>query len=123
MVSFRFAYAGAFHCATATGADVVGWLREDDRVALEVSTDDPPDRGVRGNGVAKMSPDEDRALLRTLTERYLGGTDDEPGDRSLAGGREEVHLTVRPERLYSWDLAGRMPGRDADAAGRADVEG
>lgn len=125
MVSLRFAYDGAFHCATGADADVVGWLREDDRVALEVSTDDPPYRGVRGNGVAKMPPDEDRALLRSLVERYLGGTDDEPGDRLLAGGREEVHLTIRPERLYSWDFAGGMPGRDADAdaAGGADVEG
>lgn len=123
MVSLWFAYDGAFHCATGANADVVGWLREDDRVALEVSTNDPPYRGVRGSGVAEISPDEDRALLRSLMERYLGGTDNELGDRLLAGGREEVHLTIRSERLYSWDFAGRMPGRDADSTGGEDADG
>jgi nitroimidazol reductase NimA-like FMN-containing flavoprotein (pyridoxamine 5'-phosphate oxidase superfamily) len=112
MVSLWYRYDGAFHCATGADADVVGWLRADDRVAFEVSTNDAPYRGVRGNGRVEIAPDEDKALLQSLMERYLGGTDHELGEKLLAEEREEVHLTIEPERIYSWDFSGRMPGRD-----------
>lgn len=112
MVSLWFHYDGAFHCATGADADVVGWLREDDHVAFEVSTNDAPYRGVRGNGTVELARDDDKELLRSLMERYLGSTDHGLGKKLLRDDREEVHLTLRPERVYSWDFSGRMPGRD-----------
>lgn len=51
MLSLWYRYdGGAFRCATKADADVVGLLDADDRVAFEVSTNDPPYRGVRGRG-------------------------------------------------------------------------
>lgn len=111
MVSLWFAYDGAFHCATGADADVVQWLRDDDAVAFEVSTNDPPYRGVRGNGTATIDADEEKELLRSLMERYVGGTDNDLGDRLLSAGREEIRIRIDPDRLYSWDFSGRMPGR------------
>ena len=98
----------ALWCATGAGADVVGYLEANDEVSFEVSTNDPPYRGVRGNGTATVEPDPDKSLLRALLDRYLGGTENALADRLLAPGREEVRIRIEPRRLYSWDFSDRM---------------
>jgi hypothetical protein len=108
--------AGEFVCATAADADVVGYLRADDGVAFEVSTNDPPYRGVRGNGHATISPDDGKETLRSLLERYLGGTDSSLAQRLLDPDRDEVVIRIDPDRCYSWDFTERM--RDACGDGR-----
>lgn len=99
---------GSFECATGADADVVRYLRNDAGVAFEVSTNDPPYRGVRGNGSASLAPDEDKAVLRDLVERYLGGTDSPLAESLLSDDREEVRIRIRPEVIYSWDYSDRM---------------
>ena len=111
MVSLWFSYAdGILSCATSADALLVRYLREDPHVALEVSTNDPPYRGVRGAGTATLAADEDKALLRSLLERYLGGTESDLAKTLLAPAREEVRIDVDIERLYGWDFSERMPG-------------
>ncbi|AZH24378.1 pyridoxamine 5'-phosphate oxidase family protein [Haloplanus aerogenes] len=106
---YRFdADAERLVCATAAEADVVEYLRADDEVTFEVSTNDPPYRGVRGNGQATITPDDDKAVLRSLLERYLGGTDSALARRLLAPERDEVAIRIDPARLYSWDFTERM---------------
>jgi nitroimidazol reductase NimA-like FMN-containing flavoprotein (pyridoxamine 5'-phosphate oxidase superfamily) len=108
---YRFdADAERLVCATAASADVVEYLRADDGVAFEVSTNDPPYRGVRGNGRATVEPDEGKTTLRSLLERYLGGTDSSLARRLLDPDREEVRIRIDPERCYSWDFTERMRG-------------
>jgi len=109
---YRFdADAERLVCATSAAADVVAYLRDDDGVAFEVSTNEPPYRGVRGNGWATITPDEEKTVLRSLLERYLGGTDSSLARRLLAPERDEVVIRIDPSRLYSWDFTERM--RDA----------
>jgi len=103
-------------CATSANADVVEYLRHDDAVAFEISTNHPPYRGVRGRGTATVESDEDKALLTHLLERYLGGTDNDLAGRLLAPEREEVRIRIAPERLHSWDFSERM--RDVSTATR-----
>jgi nitroimidazol reductase NimA-like FMN-containing flavoprotein (pyridoxamine 5'-phosphate oxidase superfamily) len=98
-------------CATSVEADVVAYLRADDGVAFEVSTNDPPYRGVRGSGTAAIRPDEEKAVLRSLLDRYLDGTDSSLARRLLDPERDEVVIEIDPSRLYSWDFTERM--RDA----------
>jgi nitroimidazol reductase NimA-like FMN-containing flavoprotein (pyridoxamine 5'-phosphate oxidase superfamily) len=100
----------ALWCATGADAAVVRYLRADDEVAFEVSTNDPPYRGVRGRGYATIEPDEDKTTLRRLLERYLGGTDSGLARRLLDPARDEVRVRIDPVRLYSWDYSGRMSG-------------
>ncbi|WP_144904353.1 pyridoxamine 5'-phosphate oxidase family protein [Halobellus captivus] len=95
-------------CATSADADVVTYLRNDPAVAFEVSTNDPPYRGVRGRGTANIEPDGDKILLRTLLDRYLGGTDNDLSAFLLDPDREEVRIRITPERLHSWDFTDRM---------------
>lgn len=107
-------------CATGADADVVRYLRGDPEVAFEVSENDPPYCGVRGRGTATIEPDEDKTLLRSLLERYLGGTDNELGTKLLSADREEVRIRVTPERLHTWDFTERM--RDVGERDDADDE-
>jgi len=114
MLSLWYRYRdGRFEMATSASADVVRYLEADDGVAFEVSVNDPPYCGVRGAGTATVTPDEDKALLEDLFERYLGGTDNELASKLLREDREEVRIALDPTTLYTWDYGDRM----ADVAG------
>lgn len=109
IVSLWFVHRdGALHCATGADADLVRFLEHDRTVGVEVSTNEVPYRGVRGVGTAAIEPDEDKALLRSLLERYLGGTDSQLARGLLADDREEVAIRIEPERFHSWDFSDRM---------------
>ncbi|WP_434522181.1 pyridoxamine 5'-phosphate oxidase family protein [Halorubrum sp. AS12] len=100
--------AGAIRCATSASADLVEFVDHDDHVSFDVSTNDPPYKGVRGRGRATVVPDDDKRLLRSLLTKYLGGTDNATGDRLLRPDREEVEIRIAPERLHAWDYSERM---------------
>ncbi len=109
MLSLWFRYDdGSLWCATSAAADVIEYLAHDDHVAFEISTNKPPYKGVRGNGQATVTPDEDKQLLRSLLDRYLGGTDSSLAERLLAPGREEVRIEIDLARVYTWDFTDRM---------------
>lgn len=99
---------GHFECATAASAQLVRFLRADSAVAFDVSTNEIPYRGVRGNGVASLSPDEDKEVLRALIRRYLGTTESPLAERLLRDDREEVRIRIDPDRVFSWDYSERM---------------
>lgn len=109
MLSLWYEYVGdEFRCATGADADIVEFLRSTADVAFEVSTNDPPYRGVRGRGTASIGPDHDKAQLTRLLDRYLGGTDSSLAESLLSPDRAEVHIRITPEKLYSWDFSERM---------------
>jgi len=108
-VALWYAYEdGTFACATGADADVVRFLDADDHVAFDVSVNDPPYRGVRGNGTARVERDAGKELLRSLLERYLGDTDSDLARRLLAAERREARIEIQPDELYSWDYTARM---------------
>jgi len=111
MLSLWYLYRDdALWCATSASADVVDYLTGDDRVAFEISTNDPPYKGVRGNGTASIEADPDKTLLKELLERYLGGTDSPLAERLLSPERDEVRIRIDPTKMYTWDFSERMQG-------------
>jgi len=113
MLSLWYRYRdGHVECATGANADVVRYLREDPAVAFEISTNEPPYRGVRGAGSVTIAPDEGKETLRDLIERYLGDTNSQLAERLLSPDREEVRLTVDVDRAYTWDFSNRMQARE-----------
>ncbi|MFC4246611.1 pyridoxamine 5'-phosphate oxidase family protein [Natribaculum luteum] len=113
MLSLWFRYREeTIECATAASADVVAFLERDPAVAFEVSTNDPPYRGVRGNGTATVASDPEKTVLRDLLERYLGTTDAPLARRLLSDDRDEVTISIDPETVYGWDYSGRMAGSE-----------
>ncbi|AFK19793.1 pyridoxamine 5'-phosphate oxidase family protein [Haloferax mediterranei ATCC 33500] len=95
-------------CATSADADVVRFLRAYDDVAFEISTNDPPYRGVRGRGTTTVEADEQKTVLRRLIGRYLGDDDTPLAERLLSPERDEVTIRIRPTKLHTWDYASRM---------------
>ena len=106
---FRFHDEG-FECATWANAAVVRFLRHDSEVGFDVSTNEPPYRGVRGTGTASLAPDRDKRALASLIERYLGGTESGLARWLLEDDREEVRIHIHPRECYSWDYTERMRG-------------
>ena len=94
----------------ATREQVTEHLRDVAGVAFDVSTNHPPYRGVRGHGRAAVAADPDKAVLRDLLERYLGGTDSTLAGTLLADERDEVRIRVHPLEVYTWDYTDRMRG-------------
>ncbi|WP_411964509.1 pyridoxamine 5'-phosphate oxidase family protein [Haloferax sp. YSMS24] len=95
-------------CATSADADVVRFLRAHDDVAFEISTNDPPYRGVRGRGTATVEPDDEKRVLTRLVHRYLGDDDSALAQRLLSPERDEVTIRIRPTKLHTWDYSSRM---------------
>ena len=113
MLSLWYRYRdGHLECATGANAAVVRYLREDPAVAFEISTNEPPYRGVRGAGSVTITPDEDKDTLRSLVERYLGDTNSGLAQQLLSPEREEVRLSLDIERAYTWDFSDRMQARE-----------
>ncbi|MFB1064783.1 pyridoxamine 5'-phosphate oxidase family protein [Natrinema sp. H-ect4] len=109
VVTLWFRYRdGSLECATGANADVVRFLRRDPEVAFDISTNDIPYRGIRGNGTVELSSDSEKTLLRALIERYLGGTESPLAQRLLDDDRDEVRIRLEPRAVYSWDYSERM---------------
>ena len=109
MLSLWYRYEeGHLWCATGTDADIVRFLRADPHVAFEISVNEPPYRGVRGQGTVTIEADPEKAVLRDLLERYLGGTDSTLAQRLLSADREEVSLRIDPTTAATWDYSDRM---------------
>jgi nitroimidazol reductase NimA-like FMN-containing flavoprotein (pyridoxamine 5'-phosphate oxidase superfamily) len=90
MLSLWFRFDGRFHRATGAGADVVEHLEADPEVAFEVSTNDPPYRGVRGRGEATIEPDDRKDLLGEL---LLGPHRPDERGVNLRHGRHSTAIT------------------------------
>ncbi len=111
MLSLWFLYRdGKLHCATSKQADVIRYLTANEHVAFEISTNDPPYSGVRGNGETSIADDPNKELLRTLLERYLGSTKTPLARRLLSDDREEVTISIEPSVVFGWDYSDRMSG-------------
>lgn len=114
MLSLWYRYReGRLECATGADAKIVRYLRDDPELTFEISTNQIPYRGVRGTGTASLAPDEDKAVLRSLIERYLGDTDGSLAQALLSPDREEIHIQIDVDRAYTWDFSDRMADDEA----------
>ncbi len=112
VASLWFRYAeGALWCATHQESAVARRLAQDPRVAFEVSVNDPPYLGVRGQAAIERMPEAGGRELEALLKRYLGGTDSSLAQWLLSRAEEEVALRIRPKWITAWDFSDRMPSR------------
>lgn len=99
---------GVLWCATQDTARVVRYLRREPRCGFEVASEQPPYRGVRGQGRATVSPERGEEILGILLDRYLGGKGSSLARRLLARADREVAIGVTPTRVHTWDYTERM---------------
>ena len=112
VLSLWFIYEnGKLLASSRTHSKVVKYLAANSRCGFEVARETPPYCGVRGYGVAALSPERTAKTLRRLSERYLG-REDTPFKRWLiSGANDETTISITPRSWMSWDYRARM---DAD---------
>jgi hypothetical protein len=101
---------GEFYCATQASARVVKYLNRDQRCAFEVSSDQPPYCGVRGQATARIDRSLGPGILKSLLTRYLGSTENPLARDLLKKSSTEVASILTPRNLFSWDFTERMRG-------------
>ena len=94
--------------ASHRSSQLVGLLQKSPRVGFEVAPNEPPYRGVRGQGIATLHEEGGGAMLEGLLQRYLGDTESGLARWLLSRAEEEMLISIRPERLFSWDYTDRM---------------
>jgi hypothetical protein len=104
---------GALHAAVHERSRAAKRLGADPRCAIEIAPNEPPYHGVRMRCMAELRRDEGGALLRRLILRYLGSVDTRLGRWLLSRADGELHVTLRPLRVSSWDYRDRMAGAAA----------
>lgn len=109
IVSLWFLYReGYFYCATQRTAKVIKYLQQEPRCAFEISADQMPYCGIRGQGTAIIDPVLGVEILTALLQRYLGGTDNALAQKLLAHRGSEVAIVIKPVKLYQWNYTDRM---------------
>jgi len=111
IVSLWFTYQeGRIYCATQRSARIVRHLEADRRCAFEVAGDQPPYRGVRGQGRAVVRADLGEKMLDRLIDRYLGDRRSALARSLIENRAEEIAIEIVPETLMTWDYTQRMRG-------------
>jgi hypothetical protein len=83
-------------------------LQNNDKIGFEVSPNEPPYHGIRGQGLATLEPLDQTERLEGMLGHYLGGTDSSLATWLLSRSDEELLVTIDPLRLFSWDYRERM---------------
>lgn len=108
-VSLWYLYEdGKLYCATQASSKIVAYLRHEPRCAFEVSADEPPYCGVRGQAMATIDEKSGADLLERLLRRYLGGTNNQLAETLLAKRESEVAIVLEPANMFTWDFTDRM---------------
>lgn len=100
--------AGRLWCASPTSARVVELLRADPRCAFEVSEQEAPYHGMRGQGVAELDEDAGAEVLERLIRRYLADPASDFANWLRNRAEHEVAIAIQPERIVTWDFEARM---------------
>ena len=108
--SLWFSYEdGALWCATQRDSVLAKRVRRDGNVGWEVSRDEPPYRGVRGTGTARIVDEIEQStqVLQRLVARY-GQAGTQLANWLLGRIETEVVIRIDDLRVTSWDYAPRM---------------
>ena len=99
---------GTIFCATQNSAKIVRYLRNEPKCGFEVSSEIPPYRGVRGQGIARIDESRGKEILEILLDRYGIGRSSSLGKVLLSKGDDEVAIEIQPVRVFDWDYTRRM---------------
>ena len=103
-----FLESGRLWCACQSDALLVRAIATGSDCGIDVSDNDIPYRGVRGQGRATVWPAEGPRVLRRLVDRYLPSAESEFAQWLLRRADCEVAIAVDPSWITAWDFSGRM---------------
>jgi hypothetical protein len=102
---------GCLWCATGPGTAMARALRSNPSCGFELAPNEPPYRGIRGQGIVTLDPIRGPELLVRLIRRYLGRVDTPFAEWLIGRSADEVALRIEPAWITAWDFTERM--RDA----------
>ncbi|RLQ23078.1 pyridoxamine 5'-phosphate oxidase family protein [Seongchinamella sediminis] len=109
VVSVWFLYReGEFLSVSHRDSSLVKLLQSSPQVGFEVSPNEPPYHGVRGQGTASLASEGAGEVLRAVISRYLGSSNSSLAEWLLSREDEEVVIRVAPQRFFTWDYRDRM---------------
>lgn len=100
--------AGVLQCASHEDTKLVKSLQANANCAFEVAGDDPPYKGVRGQGRVLLERAHANDVLSSLIDRYLGDREHSLAKWLLSRVEEEFVIRIEPTWLTSWDFSARM---------------
>ena len=109
VVSLWFLYNDSrLLCMAHRSSSTIKILKENNKVGFEIAPNDPPYYGVRGQGEVDLQSTSNPELLEMLIVRYLGSRDSSLAKWLLGRVDDEILISIRPLRLFSWDYRHRM---------------
>ena len=109
VVSLWYRYQDkCFFCVTHRDSKLTALLRNNRKVGFEVSPNEPPYHGVRGQGIVSLHEEGGEEMLRRHLDHYLGGTRSSLAQWLLSRAQDELLVRVEPVRMFSWDYRRRM---------------
>ena len=103
-------------CCTRSDAVLTARIASDPRCGFEVSSDEPPYRGVRGSGVASIHKDRAADVLPALIARY-GQGETALATWLLSRLSDEISIRITGLTVTSWDYSTRMGPARAEGGG------
>jgi nitroimidazol reductase NimA-like FMN-containing flavoprotein (pyridoxamine 5'-phosphate oxidase superfamily) len=101
---------GKIYCATQKNAKVVEYLRNNPKCAFEIAADEPPYKGVRGQGEAKILDNMGKDILKILMDKYLGKKESNLSQFLKQKSYSEVSIEITPKKIFKYDYSQRMKG-------------
>ena len=95
-------------CSSQRAARILQCLRKKPVCAFEISGDDLPYHGVRGQGDVDLSYGDGQGDLGKLVSRYLADTNLELQEWLLSRSDSEISIRIEPRNFCSWDYRKRM---------------
>ena len=97
-----------FYCATQQNAKIISYLKKDARCAFEISSENPPYRGIRGQGKTIIKKELGIEILETVIEKYIQKKNANLRKYLLKRKENEVAIEIIPTKVFCWDYSYRM---------------
>ncbi len=109
IVSLWFIFEdGCLKCASKDTSRIIQLLRHNPRCGFEISYENPPYFGVRGQGSVTLDANLGPELLPRLIDRFVDKEKTSFRSWLMLRKTEEVGIIIEPKRFMSWDYRARM---------------
>lgn len=99
---------GVIWCASHKNSFLVKQLKNNSKISFEVSTNDYPYKGVRGQAnIALVKADADKVLGQLIT-KYLAGSNTSLSTWLMSRSDDEYVIKITPSSINAWDFSNRM---------------
>jgi len=109
VISLWYTYNdGKIYCATQKTAKIVSYLQKNSVCGFEIAADNPPYKGIRGEGTVKILNDKGTDFLEILMDKYLGEKDSTLSKFLRDNSKTEVAIQITPHKIFNYDYSKRM---------------